>query len=97
MGVPQQHLQVALGLAPQLVGEEEAEGPGFRRHHGAHEAGALLLRLQAGVHVEVAVELWRRGARQVRGQRPEIKVKTQMASEVLTMCSCAVLVFLAQK
>lgn len=65
VGVPQQDLQVALGLARQLVGEEEAEGPRFGRHHGAHEAGPLLLRLQAGIHVEVAVELCR-GVRKIK-------------------------------
>lgn len=43
VAVPQQDLQVALGLPPQLVGEEEAEGPGVCRHHGAHETGLLLL------------------------------------------------------
>lgn len=59
VGVPQQDPQVALGLPPQLVGEEEAEGPGVGRHHGAHEVGSLLLCLEAGVHVQIAVELWR--------------------------------------
>lgn len=59
VGVAQQDLEVALGLPRQLVGEEEAEGARVGRHHGAHEAGLLLLRLQAGVHVQVAVELWR--------------------------------------
>lgn len=61
VGVPQQDLQVALGLPRQLVGEEEAEGPGVSRHHRAHEPGSLLLCLQAGVHVQIAVELWRGG------------------------------------
>lgn len=61
MGVPQQDPQVALGLSPQLIGELEAEGPGFGGHHGADEASPLLLRLQAGVHVQITVELWRGG------------------------------------
>lgn len=47
VGVAQQDLEVALGLPRQLVGEEEAEGARVGRHHGAHEAGLLLLRLQS--------------------------------------------------
>ncbi|TNN51459.1 hypothetical protein EYF80_038309 [Liparis tanakae] len=46
-----QHPEVRLGLPEQLVGEEEAHGPRVGRHHGAHQAGALLLRLHAGVQV----------------------------------------------
>lgn len=59
MGVPQQDPQVALGLPPHLVGEEEAEWPGVGRQNGAHEPGSLLLRLWAGVYVQIGVELWR--------------------------------------
>lgn len=55
--VPQQHPQVTLGFAPKLVGEDEAEGPRVGLHHGAEESGSLLLRLQAGIHVQIAVEL----------------------------------------
>lgn len=55
--VPQQHPKVTLGFAPQLVGEDQAEGPRVGRHHRAEESGSLLLRLQAGVHVQIAVEL----------------------------------------
>lgn len=55
--VPQQDPQVALGLPPQLVREDEAERSGVGGDHGAHQAGSLLLRLQAGVQVQVAVEL----------------------------------------
>lgn len=61
VGIPQQDLQVTLGLPPQLVGEEQAEGSGVGRHHRAHEPGSLLLCLQAGIHVQVTVELWRGG------------------------------------
>lgn len=55
MVVPQEHPKVAMGLAPELIGENEAEGPCVRCNHGAYEAGSLLFRLQAGVHVEIAV------------------------------------------
>lgn len=61
VGVPQQHPQLPLGLPRQLVREEEAEGPGVGRHRGADEAGPLPLRLQAGVHVQIAAELWNGG------------------------------------
>lgn len=45
VSVPQQDPQVALGLSGQLVGEDEAQGPSFSCHHGAHKPGSLLLRL----------------------------------------------------
>lgn len=57
VGVPQQDPQAALGLPPQLVGEEEAQGPCVGPHRRAQEPSSLLLRLQAGVHVQVAVQL----------------------------------------
>lgn len=53
--VPQEHPKVALGLAPELIGENEAKGPSVCCNHGADEVGSLLFRLQAGVHVEIAV------------------------------------------
>lgn len=55
MVVAQEHPKVALGLAPELIGENKAEGPGVCCDHGADEAGWLLFRLQAGVHVEITV------------------------------------------
>lgn len=65
VGVPQQHPEVALGLARQLVVEDQAEGPHVGCHQGAEEAGALLLRLQPSVHVQVAVQLWSEGRKRL--------------------------------
>ena len=35
MGIAEKDAQGALGLSPQLVGEEQAERPRVRSHHGA--------------------------------------------------------------